>query len=408
MFNVEEGLKKNPDFYRKIVVAIFTLGLLLRSAMAFVTPAWSSPDEYAHYWVAEQIVETGRLPLSRPDFPRYEAYQPPLYYLSLAGVIQIIGTSDFSYEKEVGESAPLSLVLLRSLSILFGMLTLFFGWKILQRIEWISDAVRLGSLAFMGLLPTYIGVTSSLNNDGLVVLLSTLAIYVLLRSPLTITSAFSTGLFLGLALLTKMTGIVVAPFIGIYLLQHYRKNRPALIQHVLFIAVGASIGIALLLARNIAQYDSLLALVPGVERGWDFSPMNIVHALRNLFGSFWFAFGRVYEIQLPIVLYALLFIPLTLIGILGNVRRFAEEQTFLTIIGSSILFSILFSLSFTLSFPAGTQTSWGKNLYPLLPILALFFSYGWRNLTHKTGSHLLWSGLLILLGSSLWGLIVLW
>src|SRR5579859_3848400 len=82
-----------------LLAAYVWLGL----GYAFATPAWENPDEPAHYNFVADLVRTGQLPVMEPgawdqsllerltatqfnpperlDTIRYEAWQPPLYYL---------------------------------------------------------------------------------------------------------------------------------------------------------------------------------------------------------------------------------------------------------------------------------------------------------------------------------------
>ena len=43
------------------------------------------------------------------------------------------------------------------------------------------------------------------------------------------------------------------------------------------------------------------------------------------------------------------------------------------------------------------MTSWGKNLFPLLPLWSFFFVGGWKHLSTKAGLGLVWSCVLLLL-----------
>jgi hypothetical protein len=124
-------------------------------------------------------------------------------------------------------------------------------------------------------------------------------------------------------------------------------------------------------------------------------------------GSFWLALGRIYEIRHPVSIYLTIIMPMTLLGVLGWIRVFRKERdreiSWLILVG--IVSAVCASLLFTLSFPAGQQTSWGKNLYVVLPLLALLFVRGWRNVSRVDSGVLPWIGLALMVIGSVWGLL---
>jgi hypothetical protein len=78
------------------LVAVLGLYLLLTVAYSIQTPLFEAPDEQLHYFTAQTIAETGRLPAvgQLPDgWMGQEAAQPPLYYLLSAVLISPIDTS---------------------------------------------------------------------------------------------------------------------------------------------------------------------------------------------------------------------------------------------------------------------------------------------------------------------------
>ena len=96
-------MNKLSNTYTVGVSLILLVYLAIGMLYAVNTPAWQAPDEPAHYNYIKHIAETGSLPILDLDdydqkyisellqygFPsrmsidllRYEAHQPPLYYL---------------------------------------------------------------------------------------------------------------------------------------------------------------------------------------------------------------------------------------------------------------------------------------------------------------------------------------
>ena len=411
----------------RTAIAIVCLGILLRILFAVLTPTWDAPDEYPHYWVVERIAVEGGLPRSEPVFPRYEAFQPPLYYVAAGGLLAAIGPRPASMTFDREGSAPSStLIILRLLSVLCGALTLVVVWRTVADRPSMSRAEKLTALAFVAFLPSYVGITSTVNNDAAVVLLAALAFHAALAAPGG-GGAFRAGLFTGLALLAKSSAVVVVPFFLMYYwcsghgtdrtegtdrsggdrwqsLWRYGAGAAigvGLRRRLLRYGAGAAIGVGLLLARNIIQYDALLAVMPGVEREAALDPANVAHAVRNLFGSFWLAFGRLYTVHPPFLFYLLTFVPMTIAAAAGYLRSRAQRPLPLGLLTVTFACAVLLSLAFTLSYPAGTMTSWGKNLYPLLPLFAIVAGVGWNRVIGRR--HVVaWMSIAVMVGGLAW------
>ncbi len=354
---------------------ILAAGLLLRLLFLLSTPAWQSPDEYAHYWVSEQIATTGRLPLSKPNDLSYEAYQPPLHYVVAAGLLL------FPHEPMAFSATPHKpdalLLALRMISLTCSAGVIFFSYRLFKNLAWLSPNETLLCTAFIAFLPTFVGVSSSVNNDSLTIFLATLSLFFLFRNELHDRDAWFSGLAAGLALLTKLTALIMLPSIFIWITircpKYYRARKTALF------LLSWSIGLITLLAVNWQQYRTLVAVTPGVDRGCYISLPQCLWALRNLAWSFWLAFGRTYQVTAPVALYLVTVLPAMVIAAIGwrRMRKVQPGLFILTIV--SLLLGTGASLWFTLSYPPGTQTSWGKNLYPLLPLTAVFMILGNKN-----------------------------
>lgn len=203
-----------------LLALILITYLAVGSAFAVYTPPWQAPDEPAHYNYVVYVAENGRLPELLPgDYPleylealkaarfpadmpvdtvRYEAHQPPLYYVLAAGVYRLAGTLAW----------PL-LTTLRLFSLMLGGLALLVGYAVLRAILPARREIALGATALAAFLPMHLATLSAVNNDALVELLIVLVALMVLRplSPVDrwrIGRACAIGLLLGLAFLTKM------------------------------------------------------------------------------------------------------------------------------------------------------------------------------------------------------------
>ena len=383
---------------------ILVAALALRLALALLTPPWQAPDEYPHYWVAESCARTGQLPVGSTAFPGYEAYQHPLYYSLLAGIISLSGAEPLEFTGE-GTQLPATLLLLRLFSVILGTVVVAATWFLTRGLR--PDRPDLPPIAaeFAAFLPSFAGVSSSLNNDTLLIFFSSLLLLSIfppdqLRDP---RRAVAAGVFAGAALATKLNALILFPVIAWAYWQFFRSDQRAAVRALLFTLPGIAAGAAIVVARNLLTYGSIVALPPH-SPGAEITLSSLVHALRNLGGSFWLAAGRVYEIHPPVWVYLVTALPLTLFALLGWWRRRKEvavkRDAFL--VGLAVSSALAASLWFTLSYPEGTQTSWGKNVYPVLPLIAYAFAFGWSEAIPRFRMHIPLAGTALLLAGSLW------
>lgn len=389
-------IKRNKHF-----LIILSVGIIIRLAFVFAIPAWQSADEYPHYWVAKEIAQKGEYPMNAIEFPKYEAFQPPLYYLLLS-VPVYLQNGEIPFSEEI-ENPSFKLIQLRLISVFIGALSIIIAYLFFLNILSLKKDEALYAAAFIALVPTLSGVNASLNNDSLVILLSFLCLYFLRKGKITFKEAFLGGLFGGLAFLTKMNSLPVF-LIGIYLiLRHdfsgFKKNYALLAAYIFPWLLFAGF----LFYRDVIFYRDIFVIAPDKERFYGFSVSYFIWAIRNLAFSFWLAFGRFYNVVPPPIAYIITFFPLMLAALWGWARRKVDDKYILIEIAGSIVISVAASLYYTLTYQEGTMTSWGKNLYPVLPYFALFFILGWKKIfDNKLLPNI---GLIILLLWNIWAII---
>lgn len=364
---------------RRRFLTLLFLAAIVRLAFVFRVSAWQSPDEYPHFWYARAIGVTHALPAPAPDFPADEAFQPPLYYLMAAPLASLEPTDPPFFEKP-GNRAGIPLLLVRLLSVPLGVLTVWLCYRFTRSIPRATEDDALTAAACIAFLPTFVGTTSSVNNDGLVVLLASLSLVTAMREQWNTKTPFLAGAWVGAAVLAKINGIVIAPALVLCAARAAGfKFRPAL-KHVFFGIIGALPGIILLIARNMAQAGTQLLLNPGRAIHPEVTVSAIAHALQTIAWSTWFAFGRIYNISLPPPVYVVVVIPLLIAAAMGLSQWRKGNEFFLMLLTAAIVATLLTSLAFTLSYPERTQTSWGKNLFPVLLPAAAGLSIGWRRI----------------------------
>ena len=387
------------------LLVLLVLAALLRVAYACETPAWYAPDEYAHFWIAEQVAREGKFPVGSHTFPAYESYQPPLYY----GLASLLLKS--SSEKVPFSLSPVRppgpLVFLRLLSVLMAVTAIWIAYRAVRLIPALTPDSALWCVAFMCFLPTFVGSGAAVSNDALVVLLSAACLYFCWQPHCTARTAFWSGFFVGLAFLTKANGLVLVPFVLLQICRHSGHNRQVVVRRLVWAGGGWLVPAGLVFARNIALYDEWLVLNPGAETGSGFTLANAARAIRNLTWSFWLAFGRGYLISLPPIAYLTTAFPLMLLAALGWLRVYKKEIGLLVPTGFAIVVAVGGSLWYTFSYPPGAMTSWGKNLFPVLPMIAVFMVVGWRSVWRRCPGIVPAGGIAVMVSGCLWGLLQL-
>jgi uncharacterized membrane protein len=220
---------------RVTLALVLVAYLALALGYARLTPIWQNPDEPAHYTYVEFVARSGGLPVLEPgdwdaallerlkngrlepgdsiEAIRYEAWQPPLYYVVAAQVFRVVRS----------ESVDDRVHWLRAFDVLLGAATLGVAYAAGRRCfgprrPWLAVAVPL---AMVG-VPMYTAVSAAITDDALSNLLAALLVLVLLRlvsgAPLRAGGSASPwlavvalGLLLGLGVLTKLLLALFAP-----------------------------------------------------------------------------------------------------------------------------------------------------------------------------------------------------
>lgn len=386
---------------------IVALAVALRVAYAAINPAWQAPDEYPHYWVAAKTAESGRLPAGSPEFPAYESYQPPLYYLLAAGTMALSPSGIIPYG-EAPAPVPRDALFARLLSVMLGVLTVVATFRAAVHLGW-EPRTSAVAAAFVAFLPSFMGTTASITNDAAVAACSALCLAELLMpgQEWTARTALAVGALFAAALLSKLNALLLLPVVALRLHAVVRERPEDRQTFVVVVLLPVLISLLLMVARNVISYGEPLAVIPWRERAYGVSLEGILWAFRNLAWSFWMAFGRLYEITAAPWVYVATVAPMIGVAALGWLRRgpTARDHEFLVLAMAGIGTGLLLSLLWTFAYPEGTQTSWGKNLFPALPFIALLFAGGWEQMR---GGKVDWSGvfLLLLLAGCVWGIAV--
>jgi len=326
-----------------LIVAVFVaLGLVYSVS----TPIFEASDELWHYPVIHHLARGGGLPvqdIASAQLWRQEGSQPPLYYALGALLTAWIDTSDLPQVRRLNPHADIGVLtadgnvnmvvhtdkerfpyrgttlavhIVRWLSVLMGAVTVLLTYHI-ARAVFISGGGRSRSLpgdvlpsppgeaavlaaALVAFNPMFLFISGSVNNDNLVVMLSTLSLWLILRldeGPLRFSRFVWLGLVIGLAVLSKVNAMALIPLAGLALGWVAWRRRSVR----LFVWGGVGVvGPVLLVAgwwlvRNAQLYGDPLGLNMLVAITGSRHPQPTLWQLagewRGFLWSFWGLFG---------------------------------------------------------------------------------------------------------------------
>lgn len=409
--------------------------LFLASLFNATVPLGEGPDEPGHLNYVLFLAREGRLPVQREpqeqsDVPG-EGHQPPLAYgLALPAVlwlppderhIEQSANPDFRWH---GGSDPAAFVrasreywpwqgevlawhLARGVSTLLGAVTVFCVWGAARTLtkqgaHEVPPHLPLLAAVLVAFNPQFLFTSALVTNDALLTTLSALLLWLCLlggpyapaapASPVPgsalrplLLHAVATGAVLGLALLTKQSGLLLIPLAlwGSWLAGRGRV-RWVLLHGLCWM------GAALLVAgwwygRNWHLYGDPLGVAlfraAFTTQPFEWSnPAAWGGALRQLHASFWATFGWL-SVRPPawsLALYALLE-ALALVGLLRLARRLhatGGATSFPPLVPLILLPLLAFAWVVSFAFTAGLVAWQGRLLFPALAALAILLAWG--------------------------------
>jgi hypothetical protein len=245
------------------LILIFALYFLLAVGYSLLMPIWEAPDEPAHYHLAWHLGTYDEYP--SPEI-NYESHQPRPYYYFGSWVIRALDGLDpeltrfrrpreypFTIRKperrfdwtDENYHFLWGVYILRWINIVFGGIALALNWKTFRQMT--PSSLALSALAFVALMPQYLHIMSSVNNDAPGTLAGALLFYLVIRflkAP-----SFGSSLFLIvpailLPFVTKLTVLPVSAAVLVILMWKWVfgfSKKPWLLYSAFGILLGAGI-----------------------------------------------------------------------------------------------------------------------------------------------------------------------
>ncbi len=324
--------------------------LVLALGYSVVNPLGEAPDEVSHYAYARYVGRERALPLPE-GAARGEVFQPPLYYAIVGGATAWIAEGDFTIKANndfsLAEKTPNVLLhtpqeafpyregalawhLMRALSVAMGAITVWSVFALARLVFSPNSPLPMAVATFTAFNPEFLFITSAVNNDNLVAMLSTLMLWLLARlivdASVSARAWIAVGALLGLGVWTKMSMLAFVPLAGGAALVVARRRGESLARLGALLAMPALMVAAPWLTHNWLTYgDPLGWAVLRQVTDAVVAPMGLGEYpawLWSFFQSFWGRFGGAIHVQMPAPIYVALG-ALTLIAFAGVVRQCA-------------------------------------------------------------------------------------
>lgn len=331
-------LKRHRAF--SVILALYlTLALLY----GVTIPIFETPDANGHYAYIHELTESRGFPVQgTPSGERvtgYVASHPPVYYSLVAALTfwikddvelaewswrnpyQTMGDASRTVNKNrlvhtpaehfPWRGTPLTMHIARLVSTALGMVAVVAVYGIATELfpdwRWLA----LGATALAAFNPMFIFTSARVSNDAAVTAFGSLAIWGAVRLAargLPPKGLLLTGAALGLAALSKLSGVVLAPAVGLALLfdslreWHERQDDPV---NQRLKTLGGRwalvVGTAALVsgwwfARNLILYDELMGVDAWLShtatvRAQPIGVLQVIPELGGLEKSYWAMFG---------------------------------------------------------------------------------------------------------------------
>lgn len=432
------GLRRH--WARLLILAGF-LGLAV--SFSVLNPLFESPDEVWHYEYVRWLSEGHGLP--EPEDVGHapwhqEGSQPPLYYISAAALTWWIPTDNapavirYNPHGAIGQAAApdnknmmahgpaeawpwrgtsLAAHAARFYSIMLGGLTVLFTYLISLRAFPARRWSAVLAAAVVAFNPQFIFISAAVNNDNLVTTACAAGIWVLVviltsREPdpggrgliqvePTTMQVILLGVLAGVAALSKLSGLLLAPFVGlVLLLVAWRVGSFVALVRWGLLAGGAFLAVAgwwyvrnWLLFGDPLLLTAMFAILPRRPE-----PPTLTELLargQGVWRSFWAVFGWFNVVVQPWIYHA--FTGLTLAGLGGLAvgpltqrlyrkrgddtaahEKGASNRTVLVVLGLWAMLILLLLIRWaTMRYPQG------RLLFPAISVFGVLVAYGLTN-----------------------------
>ena len=406
---------KHERFWIAVITLLF---VILGVVYSLATPIFEASDELWHYPVVKHIADGRGLPVQQPGVEalwQQEGSQPPAYYALAALVTAWIDTDDLSEVRWLNplantgkplatgnknlvihtnrEAFPwrgtaLAVHLIRLLSVLLCASAVYLTYLLALEVAPQRSALALAAAALVAFNPMFLFISGSVNNDNLIVPLATLILWLVVRTLrqgwLSNGRALLLGFLLGLAALTKLSGLALLPLTAVVLVVVAARRRAwgALFRWGALIAVPVIAVAGWWYLRNWQLYGDPTGLNAMLDvagrRPEPFTFQRLKSEFQGFRLSYWGVFGG-FNVIGPRLLYWFYDL-MMLVGLAGwiawLVRRWGKWRSpaaeRLLVLAAWVLVVLVALIRWT----SQTMASQGRLVFPAIGAIAVLVAFG--------------------------------
>lgn len=397
----------------KSLLALLTIYLLFSAVYSLVTPLFEAPDEMDHFRYINWLATGKGLPHLAADLAAagHEIGQPPLYYALLALPVSFINTDDLEevapmnpYWREGAglnvhyhterEQFPyhqttLAVHVARFGSILMGMITIMCTYALARYIIPAQAALAAALVAFN---PQFVFISAVINNDNLITAVSALVLLLLVRNLVATRPLLGlyvlVGLFWGLAILSKVSGVALFGVILFALLVTAWRHHSyrLLLMGLGLVTIPAALTAGWWFGRNAWIYgdplawDLFLNANQGVMRALLLSWTEAGQwAYQLVPSSFWAAFGYGLPAPASFYLFVKMIMLLALVGLVkwgvnSGQKNLKSPQTLAVLL--LLVWCIIVGVMLVQWIRQVVQAEQGRLYFPAISSLAVLMALG--------------------------------
>lgn len=370
------------------------------------TPVFEAADEPGYFQQAYFLAREKRMPnLNNPPQNAGVMTYPPTYYLPLIPILWLAQSPSeedptvvrerenyrqgWRYQKfnrfqhtiaEVNfrwNKLEWAVHLMRLVANLWGLGTVILVYLAAKQFFRNENKAMLAGL-FVGFNPMFAHVNSTIIVVNLLIFLASLTWYWLIKwKEFSFKRSFILGLVIGLATVTKATGLLLLPITGAKMLLVKTKKR-----NFLGLGLGFMVSAGWWLVRNMILYSSLLAtdkvIATTGTRAFMIQQMGPVNYWAGFFTSQWATFWTGYgwsAVYFPKIILGSLFILMVLTGW----RALKSERKRLGFLVGGVMFWLMMLMLAHAHFP----TFHAKDLYPMMVPVSLVVTAGLPKLSSR-------------------------
>lgn len=285
---VKKYEKEKKIDYKKIILSIIIIGIILRTTYILYTPITQRQHdmepEVGHLAYIETIYQTGKLPQTN----NWQFYQQPLHHIISAGWLHI--NEFFGIDLATAEEG------IQILTAIYSSIIMLITYCILKELN-IKDNLKIIIMIIIATHPTFIILSGSINNDILLVMLTFLGLLYLIKwyKNSGIKNTVILAIITALIALTKISGTIIAvPIMYIFIEKFFEdyfkeKDNKVIKKYIFKFAIFAiiSMGVGLSYSiRNMFLFGQGIFAVPKAGVALYCGDRNLLDRL-NIFSYEW-------------------------------------------------------------------------------------------------------------------------